>query len=154
MPVTEPGEGARLTVEGGQLACTCGHVFLGAAQTPADAITLAGEISAHWIREHGEWLIRCTGVRQGARAPFTPAGQYLEDYRPEAVGGYGMTGWTHDPGRAMRFASMAAARAAWSTPSAVMTARHPAAMYAIEVIPAVFAELDTGPAEPGTTHEG
>jgi hypothetical protein len=140
------------------LVCECGHVFLlarapGGCSEAAEALQLASDIAHHQIMTHGEWLLICRGLHPGAKAPFAPAGQYLENYRPEALGGYGSTAWTFDPARAMRFASRDAAAAAWSTRSAVIPGRHPASMYRVEAIPAAIA--DSGPGTPGSyTQEG
>jgi hypothetical protein len=140
------------------LVCECGHVFLPArpatgSSEAEDATELAAQIAHHEMTTHGEWVIICRGLAPGAHAPFAPAGQYLQDYRPDALGGYGSTGWTSDPGRAMRFASRAAAEQAWGTQSAVIPGRHPARMYRVEMIPAVFADLAPG-IPPGPTQEG
>jgi hypothetical protein len=140
------------------LECECGYVFLGQAEGEGSsqrkvAPELAAEIVAHHIHAHGDWLIICRGTVRGEHssrqrpAAHIPQGQYLEDYRPDAMGGYGMTAWTIDPARAMRFAGEKAARDAWAT-SSVRKGRSPSAVYAVEFIPALL--TDTGPAEPGT----
>lgn len=50
-------------------------------------------------------------------------GAWLESYDPDAHDGRGSATWTTDPGRAMRFASPAAALAAWRTQSVIRPLR-------------------------------